>query len=123
VLDDGGCVLVRSTFPDRFDDLEWMRWFPAARAIDEVRMPTVERLQEAWAPHGLQLEARIPNSQVIARDLDELVRRLEHRAISTLELIGDAEFERGLAALRQQAAQQPSRPSYSAMDILAFTRP
>jgi ubiquinone/menaquinone biosynthesis C-methylase UbiE len=116
-----GRVLVRSTFPDRFDDLEWMRWFPGAREIDEDRMPTVEQLEEAWAPHGLRLEARLPNSQVIARDLHELVARLEHRAISTLEMISDAEFEQGLAALRQQAAHEPARPSYSAMDILSFT--
>jgi SAM-dependent methyltransferase len=122
VVRDGGRVLVRSTFPDRFDDLEWMRWFPAARAIDEVRMPSVERLQEAWAPHGLTLEARLPNSQVIAHDLHALVNRLEHRAISTLELISDADFDQGLRALRAHAERVPPRPSYSAMDILSFTR-
>ena len=118
-----GRVLVRSTFPDRLDELEWMRWFPTARAIDEARMPSVERLQGAWAPHGLTLEARIPDRQVIARDLDELVRRLEHRAISTLELISDAEFAAGLDGLRAHAAASPRRPSHSAMDILSFAAP
>ena len=116
-----GRVLVRSTFPDRFDELEWMRWFPAARTIDETRMPSVEQIEHAWAPAGLRLAARLPSSHVIARDLHELAARLEHRAISTLELIGDAEFEQGLAALRAQADVTPPRPTYSAMDILSFT--
>jgi SAM-dependent methyltransferase len=123
VIGDGGRVLVRSTFPDRFDELEWMRWFPAARAIDEVRMPTVERLERAWAPHGLRLEARISSSHVIARDLHELVERLRQRAISTLELIDDADFEKGLAALQSHADATPPRPTYSAMDILSFVTP
>jgi SAM-dependent methyltransferase len=117
----GGRVLVRSTFPDRFDGLEWLRWFPAARAIDEARMPSVERMVEAWAPHGLELEARIPSRQLIAHDLHALVARLEHRAISTLALISDDEFHAGLTALRAQADGSAPRPTYSAMDILAFT--
>jgi hypothetical protein len=121
--DGGGRVLVRSTFPDRFDELEWIKWFPSARAIDEARMPSVDQLIDAWAPHGLRLEARLPSSQIVARDLHELIARLEHRAISTLTLISDAEFASGLAALRAHATADPTpRPSYSAMDILSFTR-
>jgi SAM-dependent methyltransferase len=115
-----GRILVRSTFPDRFDELEWMRWFPGARTIDEVRMPSVERLQDAWARRGLRLEARIDAGHVIARDLHELADRLQHRAISTLEMISDAEFERGLTQLRAAADAGTPRPTYSAMDILSF---
>jgi SAM-dependent methyltransferase len=121
--DRGGRVLVRSTFPDRFDELEWLGWFPTARGIDDERMPSVEGIERAWAPHGLRLEARLPSSHVIAGDLHELVDRLEHRAISSLELISDAEFAAGLAALRTYADSVPPRPSYSAMDVLSFTRP
>jgi SAM-dependent methyltransferase len=123
VICDGGRVLVRSTFPDRFDELEWIGWFPTARAIDEQRMPTVEQIERAWAPHGLRLEARLPSSHMVARDLHELVDRLGQRAISTLELISDAEFAAGLAALRAHADEVPPRPAYSAMDVLSFTRP
>jgi hypothetical protein len=116
-----GRILVRSTFPDRCDDLEWLEWFPSARAIDEARMPSVDRITDAWAPHGLVLEDRIVSSQIVARDLHELVARLEHRAISTLALISDEEFAAGLAALRAHAASSTGGPTYSAMDILAFT--
>lgn len=59
VLRPDGCALVRAVFPDRFDDLAWMRWFPAARAIDEQRMPTVERVAEAWANARLRLARRV----------------------------------------------------------------
>jgi hypothetical protein len=85
-------------------------------------MPSVEGIERAWAPHGLQLEARRPSSHVRARDLHELADRLEHRAISSLALISDAEFAAGLAALRAYADSVPPRPSYTAMDLLSFTR-
>jgi ubiquinone/menaquinone biosynthesis C-methylase UbiE len=119
--DGAGRVLVRSTFPDRFDELEWIKWFPTARAIDEERMPTVDQLAAAWSPHGLQLEARIPSSQIVARDLHDLIARLEHRAISTLTLMTDEEFAAGLTALRAHAKSAPPHPTHSAMDILTFT--
>jgi len=48
LLAPDGKLLVRSVFPDRFDDLAWLRWFPTARAIDEARMPAVEDLADIW---------------------------------------------------------------------------
>jgi SAM-dependent methyltransferase len=122
VLNGAGRVLVRSTFPDRFDRIEWLRWFPAARAIDERRMPSVEDLQEAWAPHDLSLEARVATRHLVARDLDDLADRLSRRAISTLTLISDDDFARGLAALRAHARTAPPRPVHSHVDVVSFVR-
>lgn len=84
VLRPDGRVLVRSVFPDRFDELVWMRWFPTARTIDERRVPTVEQVAEAWHGAGLQLQQRHGSRHLIADDLDDLADRLAHRAISTL---------------------------------------
>jgi SAM-dependent methyltransferase len=120
VLRPGGQVLVRSMFPDRFDDLEWIRWFPAARAIDEQRMPTVDALESVWAECGLYLADRRLTHHLAARDLADLAERLGHRAISTLELISDDEFEAGMTALREDARSTPKRPVYSPVDVLSF---
>jgi hypothetical protein len=116
-------VLVRSTFPDRFDDLEWIQWFPTARAIDEQRMPTVEALETTWAECGLHLAERRVSNHLAARDLKDLAERLEHRAISTLELISDEEFEAGITALCGAAQSTPRRPVYSPVDVLSFRLP
>lgn len=120
VLKPEGHVLVRSCFPDRFDELVWMQWFPAARTIDEARMPTAEQLVDAWAAAGLQLVHRCPYPHLIAQDLDDLANRLAHRAISTLELITDEQFHAGIAALRHDARRLPREPVYSTVDTLVF---
>lgn len=120
VLRPDGRVLVRSVFPDRFDDLLWMHWFPAARAIDEARMPSVEAVAGAFGAAGLRLEERHAAHQLVANDLGELAERLSHRAISTLELISDEDFEHGLETLRADAARQPAAPVYSTVDTLVF---
>jgi len=120
VLAPGGHVLVRSFFPDHFDELVWMRWFPAARAIDQARMPTVDELAQAWGGAGLQLVKRRASRHLVAHDLDDLADRLAHRAISTLELLTDEEFNAGLKALRSDARRLPREPVYSTVDTLAF---
>lgn len=120
VLRPDGHVLVRSVLPDRFDELVWMRWFPTARTIDEQRMPTVERVAETWQSAGLQLQHRHGSRHLIANDLGELADRLEHRAISTLELLSDEEFSAGLKALRSDARRVPPEPVHSIVDTLVF---
>jgi hypothetical protein len=117
-------VLVRQLFPDRFDELEWLRWFPEARAIDEQRMPTLERLDAAWAPSGLRFGERRRGHQLVAKDLHDLADRLGHRAISTLELISDESFDRGMAALRAAAASTEAPAAIvGAIDLTVFDRP
>jgi len=86
----------------------------------EDRMPTLGRVEQSWQPAGLSLEARIPGAHLAARDLSDLADRLEHRAISTLELISDDEFRDGIAALRADARRTPPAPVYSTVDVLVF---
>ena len=75
VVRPGGYVLVRHTFPDRFDELEWARWFPEGRAIDEGRMPSFDHLVATWGDAGLRFVERRNADQVVARDLHELADR------------------------------------------------
>jgi ubiquinone/menaquinone biosynthesis C-methylase UbiE/catechol 2,3-dioxygenase-like lactoylglutathione lyase family enzyme len=120
VLAPGGRVVVRSDFNDRYDEQFWTRWFPAARAVDAQRMPSVEAIAAAWAPSGLRLEARVPFRHPVARDLTDLAERFARRAISTLTLISDDDYARGMAALWADARREPAEPVYAAMDLLVF---
>jgi len=122
VLRDDGCVLVWHAFPEVFDELEWYRWFPSARAIDEGRMPTLERVAATFHAAGLDIVDQTTFRMQIADDLHELADRLAHRAISTLRLISDDEFERGLAELRRFADSATAGP-VSSPNILATFRP
>jgi SAM-dependent methyltransferase len=58
VLKPGGRVVVRSTFPDQFEQTEWMRWFPSARAVDAQGVPTVDQIVTAFGRAGLELAVR-----------------------------------------------------------------
>lgn len=124
VLRPGGVVLIWHAFPDVFDDLEWFRWFPSARAIDETRMPSVAAVTRAFESSGLAFETRTDHRMLITQDLASLADRLAHRSISTLRLISDHEFEDGMARLRAAAdRQQASGPIYAPNVMLCFRRP
>ena len=124
VLRPGGRALIWHAFPDVFDDLEWFRWFPSARAIDEGRIPPAAAVLEAFGTAGLVFEARTDHRMLITPDLASLADRLAHRSISTLRLISDDEFEEGLARLRAAAAAVPrSEPVYAPNVMLRFRRP
>lgn len=104
VLRPGGRALIWHAFPDVFDDLEWFRWFPTARAIDEQRMPSASSVERAFESRGLEFAGRSDHAMQITPDLAALSDRLAHRSISTLRLIPDDEFHDGLARLRAAVA-------------------
>ncbi len=124
VLRPGGRALIWHAFPDVFDELEWFRWFPSARAIDEQRMPSADAVQDAFESAGLGFAGRSDHRMLIASDLAALADRLAHRSISTLLLISDGEFHDGLRRLRAAAASERHRsPVYAPNVMLQFDRP
>ena len=107
VLRPSGEVIIWHAFPDVFDDLEWFRWFPSARALDETRMPSASMVHDALTAAGLTFIGRADYRMRIADNLAALADRLAHRSISTLRLISDDEFAHGLAQLRAEAQRRP----------------
>ena len=61
--------------------------------------------------------------QLVAHDLTELAERVALRAVSTFELLSDESFERGLAALRADAASHRPAPVVAPVDLAVFCRP
>ena len=121
VLRADGRLLVWHAFPDVFDDLEWFRWMPAARAIDEERIPSASAVIDAFESSGLSYVCRSEHRMRITEDLSALADRLSHRSISTLRLIPDDAFQEGLRHLRA-AAQDGNRrePVYATNVMLEF---
>lgn len=116
--------MIWHAFPDAFDQLEWFRWFPTARAIDAQRMPSADAVTDAFESAGLVFTARTDHRMLIASGLAALADRLAHRSISTLHLISDGEFEDGLARLRAAATRERSDdPVYAPNTMLQFERP
>lgn len=122
VLRDDGSVLVWHAFEDVYDDLEWYRWFPSARRIDDARMPKFSQVEASFEAAGFELIERSIHQMLTAHNLDELADRLAYRAISTLKLIDDDEFEQGIRNLRAFANTSNSGPVFSP-NVLAAFRP
>ena len=88
-----GLVFIRNTFSGRLDGIRHYEFFPSARAIDEARLPRVERVREAF----------------------------EARGFSTVAL--DSEFARGLALIRAAVDREADPiPVREKVDLLVLRR-
>ena len=97
-------VLIRSAFPGRSDDLVLFRFFPAALRV-VARFPTLERTIEAFRGAGFALEDVRSVPQRFALDFRDYLERARARADTTLQRIGDDEFERGIREIERLAAE------------------
>ena len=123
VVRAGGLVFVRNVFSGRLESVRHYEFFPPAHAIDEARLPTVERVCDAFAGAGFERVALDTIEQQIDASLDAHYERLKLRALSSFELISDAEFEAGLARLRHAAdLETPPTPVFEKLDLLTLRR-
>ena len=104
VLRPEGVVLIRSSFGDRLDGINWLEYFPAARDLATRRWPTVDATARAFGAAGFVVEAIRSIPEVVAADLSAYYDRIRVRANSTLSLISDVEFASGIKRLREAAA-------------------
>jgi ubiquinone/menaquinone biosynthesis C-methylase UbiE len=120
VLEPGAPVLIRSAFSGRHGDIPWIRFFPSALRLADVRHPKVEATVEAFSVAGFRRERLESVSQVSASNLEEYIERVATRADSTLTMISDREFEKGLSAMREAAQQSPPGPVRTTLDLLVL---
>lgn len=121
VLSERGTVLIRNSFGDRLDDVHWLRFWPAAKALAAKRWPTVAATADAFRAGGFEVEALVTVPEVIASDLHAYHERLSVRANSTLTLISDEDFADGLARLKRAADRGPDRePVVDHRDLLVL---
>jgi ubiquinone/menaquinone biosynthesis C-methylase UbiE len=123
VLRPGGKVLVRNSFRGRLESVQYHRYFPRARTLDESRLPSIETVEAAFASAGLQPGAHQVVRQQIDASLSAHLDRLRLRAISSLALLSDAEYERGIARLERVVLEEGgAEPVWEEIDLLVFTR-
>jgi len=95
VIAPGG-VLAIATFDHSHFDTWWLNaYFPSVAAIDRERFPTADDLTSELRAAGFDARLLFLHQEsTIHRD--EALARVRGRHISTLELIGEAEYEEGL---------------------------
>ncbi len=75
-------------------------WFPTVVQIDSRRFPDLGEVARALPDVGLALVERGTEIEHVERTAGEWVAAVEHRFVSTLQLVPPAELEAGLAAFR-----------------------
>ncbi|HLH47483.1 MAG TPA: class I SAM-dependent methyltransferase [Acidimicrobiales bacterium] len=121
VLDDGGPVMIRSSFPGRDQEVALFKYFPAAAAV-AARWPTLEQVVTTFAEAGFARsrvvrvrEERWPDLQRL-RDFALVMRETD----SNLVPISDAEFADGLRRL-DAAIARGERPQPEGVDLLVLS--
>ena len=123
VVKRSGLVFIRNTFSGRLEGIRHYEFFPAARAIDEARLPRVERVREAFEARGFATVALDTLEQHIDPSLAAHYDRIARRALSSFELISDADFEQGLALMRVAADRETTpTPVQEKIDLLVLRR-
>jgi uncharacterized membrane protein len=124
VLRPGGLVLVRGALRESLPHIGFLEFFPSARAIDEERMPAAGEVVALFERAGFEHIATEQVEQESAPSMRAYCERVSKRAISTLELIDDAEFDQGIARMREAAARETTpRPVHERIGLVALRRP
>lgn len=116
VLRPGGKLLIRSTLPERQQDLLWYRYFPRARAVEARVFPSLAEIERLFTAAGFSLVEVTAVRHPIAGSLAEYAGRLKLRAISTFEHLDEEEIVAGFARMDADAAAQAADPRPIAED-------
>jgi ubiquinone/menaquinone biosynthesis C-methylase UbiE len=123
VLRPGGTVVLRGSLREALRRNPHWRFFPEALAIAESQMPTVSEAVALFTDAGFDHVATDLIEQPTAPDLKAFAERIALRAISSLELLDDELFERGLTELRAAAAAETEpKPVMELMDLVVLRR-
>jgi ubiquinone/menaquinone biosynthesis C-methylase UbiE len=120
VVVPGSRLLIRGAFPGRFDDITMFQFWPsAAKAVEDF--PTLEFTIQACVSAGFEVEQLLSLPQVTAPTLRDYFEKARSRADTSLTLISDEEFERGLQALEHAAeGETEPRPVIDYLDLLVL---
>jgi ubiquinone/menaquinone biosynthesis C-methylase UbiE len=121
VVRRGGLILVRGSL--RGARAAFLEYFPTAEPIALEQSPPVDDVVATFTGGGFAHVATERIEQQTAPSLGAYYERVKLRAISTLELITDAEFEAGIARMQRAAEREDSpRPVIEDVDLVVCRR-
>jgi ubiquinone/menaquinone biosynthesis C-methylase UbiE len=124
IVRPGGHVIVRTPTLEGMDgSIEYTRFFPEALAMNRARMPARAGLVEAFTGQAFTcLEHRVVPSPIAATHA-EYLRKIAQRGFSSLQLMPEDAFARGLAELsRYCGGLERDGPVHELVDLFLFRR-
>lgn len=119
---DGILFVVNSTI-ETLDSYHWLPFFPSARRIALARLPSRDGLARAAGAAGLALQRSRTVLNPVAPDLRAYADRIASRTISTLQLVPDDEFARGIVEFRRYCEREDrGQRVKEQIDVFLFRR-
>lgn len=106
VLGEDGRLAIVTFAPEHFDVFWLNPWFPSIGAVDRVRFPTGDELQDGLRAAGFERVALTGVSTREVIDRDTALARIRGRHISTFDLLAADEVEEGTARAERELPQR-----------------
>jgi SAM-dependent methyltransferase len=120
---EGALLIVTSTL-ETLDSYLWLPFFPSARDIDRARLPDRAGLVDAAQGARLRLRWHRTVANPVASSLRIYAARIASRTISTLQLVPDHEFARGIVEFKNFCEREDrGQPVHDEIDVFLFARP
>jgi ubiquinone/menaquinone biosynthesis C-methylase UbiE len=123
VLTQAGYVAIRNGTREYNEQLEWLRFFPEAREIEDGRTPSQQELKELVCGASFELITQRTIYQLFADSYDEYFEKISQRGLSSLIVISDEAFQNGLQQFQKWVSGQPKNlPVYEPIDLFVFQK-
>ena len=114
--------MLRTPTRESLGAFTYLAFFPEALAIDEERMPSRRALIEACEAAGFVLRRHELVRQRFAEDPADYYRKISLRGLSSLLLISDEAFARGLRDFEAYCQSAERRePIYESVELFLFS--
>ncbi|MBN1646691.1 MAG: hypothetical protein JW874_01545, partial [Spirochaetales bacterium] len=123
VLEDDGFIIIRNVTKEEIIDHTLLNFFPEAKKIDMKRMPTSKDIIKKFLETGFKVVRDDVIHNIFANNYKEYYEKIKLRGVSTLRIISDSDFEKGLSKLYEYAMQQnPDMPVYEKTHLFSFQK-
>jgi len=123
VLNTGGIAIVRNSFKGRLDGIEFYEYFTGSMEVDNDRLPSVEEIRNTFEAAGFSFIALESVQQTFADNFQAYYDKLSNRGVSTLRLISDEEFHKGLVRIEDiLRTGKRTGPVKEFIDMLVFKK-
>jgi ubiquinone/menaquinone biosynthesis C-methylase UbiE len=123
VLTRTGFLAVRNSTRENNAQIEWLKFFPEALAIEDKRIPSQQELEDVVCRCQFRLMRRETVEQYFAASYNEYLEKIGLRGLSSLLMISDAAFESGLQRFKEWVSSQPlDRAVKEPVDLFVFRK-
>jgi SAM-dependent methyltransferase len=123
VLRPGGHLMIRNPTRESVGGFAYLAFFPEALAIDEARMPSRGALIGACEAAGFVFAGHERIRQRFAEDHADYCRKIALRGLSSLQLISDDAFARGLRDFEAYCrSAERHGPIHERVELFLFRR-